>query len=115
MNLEYAREVFFDIILAIQGIFLFLCLIRSIIGPSVPDRIVAVNMAGTNAIAIIAVLAVRLGETYLADIGLIYAMVSFLAVVLLTKVYMGAYRERKANEEKAALEKAEAQKEETDA
>ena len=32
-------------------------------------------------------------------IGLIYAMVSFLAVVLLTKVYMGAYRERKAREQ----------------
>ena len=44
-------------------------------------------------------LAVRLNESYLADIGLIYAMVSFLAVVLLTKVYMGAYRERKAREQ----------------
>ena len=94
MTLDRAYELFFDVVLAIQGIILFLCLIRSIIGPSVPDRIVAVNMVGTNTIALIAVLAVRLGESYLADIGLIYAMISFLAVVLLTKVYSGAYREK---------------------
>ena len=95
MDLAEAYNVFFNVVLAVQGVVLFLCLIRSIIGPSVPDRIVAVNMVGTNTIAIIAVLAVKLGESYLADIGLIYAMVSFLAVVLLTKVYMGAYREKK--------------------
>ncbi len=105
MTLDGAYELFFNIVLGIQGIILFLCLIRSIIGPSVPDRIVAVNMVGTNTIAIIAVLAVKLGESYLADIGLIYAMVSFLDVVLLTKVYMGAYREKKMREQQKEAEK----------
>ena len=99
MTPESACNVFFNIVLGIQGIILFLCLIRSIIGPSVSDRIVAVNMVGTNTIAIIAVLAVKLRESYLADIGLIYAMVSFLAVVLLTKLYMGAYREKMLREQ----------------
>ncbi len=110
MSLNMAYEVFFDIVLALQGILFFLCMVRSIIGPSVPDRIVAVNMVGTNAIALIAMLAVRLNESYLADIGLIYAMVSFLAVVLLTKVYMGAYRERKIREKEALEKKQEANK-----
>ena len=105
MTLENAYNVFFNIVLGIQGVILVLCLLRSIIGPSVSDRIVAVNMVGTNTIAIIAVLAVRLGENYLCDIDLIYAMVSFLAVVLLTKVYMGAYREKKLRGD--ALEKKE--------
>ncbi len=99
MVLAEAYNVFFNVVLAVQGVVLFLCLIRSIIGPSVSDRIVAVNMVCTNTIALIAVLAVRLGESYLADVGLIYAMLSFLAVVLLTKVYMGAYRERKLREQ----------------
>ncbi len=102
MSLDTTYKVFFDVILSIQGILFFLCMIRSIIGPSVPDRIVAVNMVGTNAIALIAMLAVRLNESYLADISLIYAMVSFLAVVLLTKVYLGAYSERKAREQEQA-------------
>ena len=110
MTPESAREIFFNVVLGVQGVILFFCLIRSIIGPSVSDRIVAVNMVGTNTIAIIAVLAVKLGESYLADIGLIYAMVSFLAVVLLTKVYMGAYREKKLREQEEREKKEEAQK-----
>ena len=105
MTLDRAYELFFNIVLGVQGIILFLCFIRSIIGPSVADRIVAVNMVGTNTIAIIAVLAVRLGEGYLADVGLIYAMISFLAVVLLTKVYMGAYLEKKMRQQEKEADK----------
>ncbi len=93
---ENMLDLFLNIVLAVQGVLLMLCLIRSIIGPRITDRIVAVNMVGTNAIAAIAVLAVKLRESYVADICLIYAMVSFLAVILLTKVYMGAYLERQA-------------------
>ena len=100
MTIDAAADLFFDIVLCVQGVILCCCLVRAILGPKVTDRIVAINMVGTNTIAIIAVLAVRLGESYLADIGLIYAMVSFLAVVLLTKVYMGAWRERRIKEEK---------------
>ena len=39
-----------------------------------------------------------LGEGYLADIALVYAMLSFLAVILLSKVYTGIYQERKHEE-----------------
>ena len=84
-----------------RTLIMLLCLVRAIIGPKVADRLVAVNMVGTNTICIIGVLAVRFGAGYLSDIGLIYAMVSFLAVVLLTKVYMGAYVERKLKQTQA--------------
>ena len=43
----------------------------------------------------IAILAVMVQEGYLVDICLIYAMISFLAVIILTKVYMGVYMEWK--------------------
>ena len=99
MNLPAIKNLFFDAVLAVQGIFLFLCLLRSILGPRVSDRLVAVNMMGTNIISIIAILAIRLGESYLCDISLIYAAVSFLAVVIRTKVYTGAYMERRASRE----------------
>ena len=46
----------------------------------------------------IAVLAILLKEGYLVDICIIYAMISFLSVIVLTKVYMGVYREKKENE-----------------
>ncbi len=75
------------------------CLIRSVIGPRVTDRIVAVNSIGTMVIVIIAILAVLLDEAYLLDVCLIYAMLSFVAVIVLTKIYTGVYREEHSGEE----------------
>ena len=49
---------------------------------------------------IIVILGVIMEEGYLADIALIYAMISFLAVVVLTKLYTGVYLEQKAKKEK---------------
>ena len=42
-------------------------------------------------IMIIAILSVYLDENYLVDICLIYAMISFLGVVVLCKIYTGVY------------------------
>lgn len=94
--LERAYEGVFSILLGILAVMFLICLIRSIIGPRVADRIVSVNMLGTMVIVAIAVLAVMLGEGYLADVCMIYAMLSFLAVVIITKVYMGVYLEKKS-------------------
>lgn len=89
----------------ILAVMMLICLIRAIKGPRTADRIVAINMMGTLTMVIIAVLAVKMDEGYLVDICLIYAMISFLAVTLLAKVYMGVYAERKKNEEKKEGEK----------
>ena len=61
--------------------------------------VMAVNMIGTLTIIMVVVFVVHLGEAYLADIALIYAMISFLSVVVLCKVYTGIYRERKYEQE----------------
>ena len=97
--LERAYEVLFIAALVILAVFLMLSLVRAIIGPRVADRIVAINMMGTQTLAIIAILAVMKQEGYLVDICLIYAMTSFLAVIVLCKVYMGVYRQRKEGKE----------------
>ena len=47
----------------------------------------------------IAVLAVLLKEGYLVDICIIYAMISFVAVIVLTKIYTGVYREEHSEEQ----------------
>ena len=104
MSVANAYDLLLTIALGVLGVLLFLCLIRSILGPRIADRIVAVTMVGTMTIAIIAVLAIKMQEGYLADVSLIYAMLSFLAVVLLTKVYMGVYLERKEKEKRAKEE-----------
>lgn len=97
-GLEQAYHILFVSALVFLAVMIILCLIRAIRGPKVADRIVATNMMGTMVMVIIAILAIMLDEGYLADICIIYAMISFLAVIVLTKVYMGVYREKKKEE-----------------
>lgn len=99
-GLTQAYEILFTVALIFLAVMVVLCLVRAIIGPKVADRIVATNMMGTMVMVIIAILALMLQEGYLADICIIYAMISFLAVIVLTKVYMGVYRQKKIEEEK---------------
>ena len=98
--LQNAYYIVFTAALIFLAVMLLFCFIRAVRGPRVADRIVAVNMMGTMVMVIIAILALLLKEGYLVDICIIYAMISFLAVIVLTKVYMGVYRERKEKEEK---------------
>ena len=95
MDLVNRFEWLFYAMLSIQAVLLLLCLIRAVIGPRIADRLVAVNMITTMVTVIITILAVLKGEGYLVDICLIYAMISFLAVVVLSRIYTGVYREQK--------------------
>lgn len=97
-NLQIAYHGIYWLALFILAASLFACLIRAIRGPRIADRIVAINMMGTMVMVIIAVMAFLLRESYLLDICLIYAMVSFLAVIVLVKVYMGIYEEKRRGE-----------------
>lgn len=94
-GLGQAYEILLVGALVFLAVMVVLCLIRAIIGPRIADRIVAVNMMGTMVMVIIAILSLLLKEGYLVDICILYAMISFLAVIILTKVYMGVYVEWK--------------------
>lgn len=98
-GLDQAYHILFTVVLTVLAVMIILCLIRAIIGPRIADRIVATNMMGTIVMVIIAILAIMLKEGYLVDICIIYAMISFLAVIVLTKVYMGVYLEKKGEED----------------
>ena len=95
MELVQRYDWIFYGILSIQAVLLFFCLIRAVVGPRIADRLVAVNMITTMVTVMIAILAVLKDEGYLVDICLIYAMISFLAVVVLSRIYTGVYREKK--------------------
>ncbi|MDE6913492.1 MAG: sodium:proton antiporter [Lachnospiraceae bacterium] len=91
--LNEAYHIVLTVLPIILAVMVLMCLVRAIKGPKTADRIVAINMMGTLTMVIIAILAVKMDEGYLVDICIIYAMISFLAVSLLTKVYMGIYAE----------------------
>ncbi len=103
-GLGQAYMILFTGALVFLAVMVILCLIRAIIGPRIADRVVAVNMMGTMVLVIIAILALFLEEGYLVDICIIYAMISFLAVIILTKVYMGVYTEWKKHGREYAAE-----------
>ncbi|HPF17975.1 MAG: monovalent cation/H+ antiporter complex subunit F [Bacillota bacterium] len=94
-GLQKAYEILLIGALYLLGVLLFFCILRTIRGPRVADRILSVNMGGTMTITAITILAVILDEGYLVDISLLYAMISFLAVVVLSRIYRGVYLARK--------------------
>ena len=85
--------------MVLLGLCLAVCLFRACRGPKTADRVVAVNMAGTVTILLILFLALLTEEGYLVDVAMIYALLSFLAVILLCRIFIGAYREKHGKEE----------------
>ncbi|MCQ2457124.1 MAG: monovalent cation/H+ antiporter complex subunit F [Clostridia bacterium] len=85
--------------LGVIGVLILFCVIRLIRGPKVADRIVGANMLTTLVTVAICVLALLLGEGYLADIALIFCLLSFLAVALLSKVCIGIRLKKQADKE----------------
>ncbi len=64
---------------------MFMALIRALRGPTIYDRILAVNLFGTKTVLIIAVLSYLDGRDWL-DIALVYALINFLAVIAVLKL-----------------------------
>ena len=89
-----AYQILYTIALIVLAIGCLMAMIRAIKGPKIADRIVAINMISTITIGIIMVLVMLLNQGGLADVALIYALIGFLAVVVLCKVYMGIAREK---------------------
>lgn len=84
--------------LVLLGIGMLFALIRSIKGSSLVDRIIGINMASNMVILAIAVLSLLMNESYILDVCLIYVMLSFLAVIVLGKVFVTVYIKRKKEE-----------------
>ena len=65
---------------------ILLALVRALLGPTVYDRIAAMNMLGTKTILLIAVFAFLTGRHDLLDIALVYALINFIGVVAVLKL-----------------------------
>lgn len=58
-----------------------IALVRAFVGPSVYDRIMAVNMFGTKTVLFIAVFGFFTGRPDFLDIALVYTLINFIGVV----------------------------------
>ena len=58
------------------------------------DRIIGINLIGTLVVIVICALTYLLGEDYLADIAVIYVVMSFIAVMMLCRIYINLYQHK---------------------
>jgi multicomponent Na+:H+ antiporter subunit F len=69
------------VVLPAFALSLLLTSVRVARGPSLPDRIVALDLLGTLAIGVVAVLSIAYGKSVYLDVALVVALLSFLATV----------------------------------
>ena len=62
-----------------------LALARATLGPTVFDRILALNMFGTKTVLLIAVIGFLTERPDFLDLGLVYALINFIGVVALLR------------------------------
>jgi multicomponent Na+:H+ antiporter subunit F len=60
---------------------MFLALARAVLGPSVFDRLMAVNMFGTKTVLLIAVSGFLVGRPEWLDLALLYPLVNFVGII----------------------------------
>lgn len=65
---------------------MFLALLRALCGPTVYDRIVAVNVFGTKTVLLVALVTYLSGHSDLIDVAIVYALVNFIAIVTVLKL-----------------------------
>jgi multicomponent Na+:H+ antiporter subunit F len=62
-------------------------LTRAIIGPTVYDRILAVNMFGTKTVLLLALMAFISGRLDVLDIAIAYALINFISVIAVLRFF----------------------------
>ena len=58
-----------------------LALARALLGPSVYDRLLAVNMFGTKTVLLLAIVSMLFGRPDFIDLALAYALINFIGVL----------------------------------
>lgn len=71
--------VFLALVLA--SAFTLLAGYRVIVGPTVPDRVVALDTIATNVVAIAVLYAIQTGEGLFVTVGLVLAIIGFVSTI----------------------------------
>ncbi|MBN2667246.1 MAG: hypothetical protein JXR67_12100 [Bacteroidales bacterium] len=66
-----------------------LCLYRIIRGPTIPDRMVAIDIFGILVVGICAIISVQTGKSFILDIGIAWIILSFIGTLTLAKYLSG--------------------------
>jgi len=86
---DLPRVSFFGRCMYVLLLCCFLCLFRIARGPSAPDRAVAVDILGIVIVGFCAILCVPTGRSWYIDIGIAWALQSFISTLALAKYLEG--------------------------
>jgi multicomponent Na+:H+ antiporter subunit F len=81
------------IALGILMLALFLAIYRLVRGPSLPDRVVALDLIGVISLCIVLVLTIRTNEPVYLDVAIVLGIVAFLGTVAFAR-YLEQVAER---------------------
>ena len=84
-EIEFLKNVFLAV-LGIIGLGCIAALIYGVVSRRFTDKLVAVNLVTTLSLNAVCMLAIYFRQDYVLDIALIYALLSFTAVVVLAKL-----------------------------
>ena len=66
-----------------------LALVRAVLGPTVYDRVLAVNMFGTKTVLLLAVITFLFGRPDFLDLALAYSLINFIGVLAVLEFFRG--------------------------
>ncbi|MCW8879089.1 MAG: monovalent cation/H+ antiporter complex subunit F [Kangiellaceae bacterium] len=76
-----------------------LALARALLGPSVYDRVLAVNMFGTKTVLLLSVVAFLYGRPDFLDLALTYALINFVGILAVLEFFQSQPSERSEESE----------------
>jgi multicomponent Na+:H+ antiporter subunit F len=74
-----------NVVLVFLGLMILAVVLRILIGPTIWDRLLGLNLIASKILVAIVVLARLLDMTFLLDIALVYAVLGFLGTVLIAR------------------------------
>lgn len=83
-----AGSVLTDVFLGAAAAFVALAIVllyRVVRGPTMQDRVIAVNVIGSNTVIVIALVAAAFDQPGFLDIALVYALLNFLMSIAISK------------------------------
>ncbi len=69
------------------GVGMTLAMIRALLGPTLYDRVLALNTFGTKTVLLIAVLGFLDGRPEFLDLALVYALINFIGTIAVLKYF----------------------------
>jgi len=93
-NQERMIGMFFEITMVILLAAMFFSMVRMILGPTVWDRLLSLNLISAKIILLIAVYAVYMENQMLLDVALSAGIVGFLTITLFAKFILAGGRQK---------------------